>query len=229
MIITLDGPTASGKSTVGRLLAKRLGFYYIYSGLFYRSLAYLLINKWGYKENTIANPSFEHIQECFDPERFFYQYEDQLQERIFYDAIDLIPHLKNEFLDKMTSIVSTNVHVRDHINSILRDIARDYSVVVDGRDAGTVIFPDADLKFFITASVQVRAQRWAQDQKKLGNNFTLSQAIEQISQRDNRDTERDIAPLIVSDDAIVIDSSGLDQNQVAEKMMTYIQRNMETK
>ena len=105
-----------------------------------------------------------------------------------------------------------------------RSFARDYSVVVDGRDAGTVIFPDANLKFFITAAIEVRAQRWAQDQKKLGNEFTVSQAIDHISQRDNRDSKRDLAPLIISDDAIVIDSSALDQNQIVEKIMKYIQK-----
>ncbi len=226
MIITIDGPTASGKSTMGRGLAKRLGYYYIYSGLLFRALAYLLINERGYKEDALRNPRAEDIEYCFNAERFFYQYNDQFQERLFFDEIDITPHLKTSFIDRRSSIVSTNRRARDKIADVQRDIARDYSIVVDGRDVGSVIFPDADIKFFLTASVEVRAERWRHVQSKQGNDFSLEQAIERITERDQRDQERDIAPLIIPDDAIMVDNSALSQEQTLEKMLTLIHTNL---
>ena len=226
MIITIDGPTASGKSTAARYLAKRLGYYYIYSGLLFRALAYVLINEHGYKEDDLRNPRAEDLEHSFGPEHFFYQYNDQFQERVFFNEIDITPHLHSSFIDRSSSILSTNKRVRDRVASVQRDIARDYSVVVDGRDAGSVIFPGADLKFFLTASVAVRAERWRQVQAKHGDDFTIEQAIEQINERDKRDQEREIAPLIIPKDAIIVDNSDLTQQQTLEKMLALVRTNL---
>ncbi len=226
MIITIDGPTASGKSTVARHLAKSLGYYYIYSGLLFRALAYVLINEHGYKEDDLRNPRVEDLEHSFGPEHFFYQYSDQFQERVFFNEIDITPHLKSSIIDRSSSILSTSKRVRNRIADLQRDIARDYSVVVDGRDAGSVIFPGADLKFFLTASVAVRAERWRQVQAKHGDDFTIDQSIEQINERDNRDRQRSIAPLTVSDDAIMIDNSDLTQQQTFEKMLALVRINL---
>lgn len=227
MIITIDGPTASGKSSVGRELAKRLRFYYVYSGLLYRALAYLLINKKAYKQEQLKNPSAEDIAQMLDPKHFVYRYDDQEQERIFFDVQDITPFLKDSFIDQTASIVSTNEHVRSQMRDIQRIIARSYDLVVDGRDAGSVVFPDAEYKFYLTASPDVRAERWRLQQLKLGEKFTNQQARAQIEERDKRDKTRDIAPLIIPDNAIVVDNSSLTIQETVNKMLEYFMRNQQ--
>lgn len=224
MIITIDGPTASGKTTAGRNLAKRLGFYYLYSGLLYRALAYLLVQHCLYRDNDLHNPKVEDINTYLDPTRFVYRYDDRFEERVFFDTQDITPHLKMSFIDSAASILSTNKHVRDVVTALQRELARHFDVVVDGRDAGSVVFSDAEFKFFLTASVEERAKRWRVQQAKQGLDFTLAEAIKKIEARDKRDEERAMAPLIVPDNAIIIDNSNLTPEQTWEKMLGYMQK-----
>ncbi|HLC07379.1 MAG TPA: (d)CMP kinase [Candidatus Babeliales bacterium] len=219
MIITIDGPVASGKSTVSRILAQKLGYYYLCSGLLYRALGYVLVNRYGYTLETIAEPSQEDIKHCFDPQKFSYHYDAHTQERIFFDNKDITAHLKDRFIDKIASIVSVNVRVRYAVTQLQRDIASKSDIVTDGRDVGSVVFPDAHVKFFITASVDVRAERWRKDQEKYGNHFSVDEAIAAITDRDDRDKNRTIAPLIIPDNAIVIDTSDLNVEQAVEQMI----------
>lgn len=222
MIITIDGPVASGKSTVSRIIAQKLGYYYLCSGLLYRALAYLLVNKCGYTAETIANPTQKDIAFCFDTQKFSYHYDEHSRERIFFDAVDITPYLKDSFIDKVTSIVSVNEYVRHAVTAIQRDIAAHHNITTDGRDVGSVVFPQAEFKFFVTASVAIRAERWRKDQEKYGNHIPEDEAMALITDRDNRDKNRDIAPLIIPTDAIVIDTSVLTIEQTVEKMMAYI-------
>ena len=226
MIITIDGPTASGKSTIARALAKRLGYFYVYSGLLYRALAYLLVNHFRYKKDDLCNPRGEDVVELIDPQRFYYQYDDQFKERIIFDGQDITPHLQERFIDQAASIVSINKYVRDWVTNLQRQIARDFSVVVDGRDAGTVVFPGADIKFYFTAKDEIRAERWRAEQQKLGNDFTQDEALQIIIERDKRDSERKLAPLTIPNDAIVVDNSDLSIEQSVEKMMELIDNNL---
>lgn len=229
MIITIDGPTASGKSSVGRALAKRLNFYYVYSGLIYRALAYLLINQKAYKQEQLKNPLAEDIARLLDQKHFVYRYDDQEQERVFFDAQDITPFLKDSFIDQAASIVSTNERVRSELRNVQRMIARSYDLVVDGRDAGSVVFPEAEYKFFLTASLEVRAERWRLQKLQLDEEFTAKQSCEQIATRDKRDQTRDIAPSIIPNDAIVIDNSALDIKETLDKMLEYLRRNEQLK
>ena len=220
--ITIDGPVASGKSTIARMLAKNLGYYYVYSGALYRALAYLLIHTKGYSHEQLHHPEMSDVLECLNPMRFQYTYDPESQERVFFDAYDITPFLKESSIDQGASIVSTNPQVRDEINKLIRLIAQKSDVVVDGRDAGTVIFPDASKKFYLTASLDVRARRWQDVQKKLGNVYTHEQALQLLSERDQRDQGRKIAPLMIPGDAMVIDNSGLDIEQTLEIIMSSI-------
>lgn len=222
MIITIDGPVASGKSTVSRMLAHKLRYYYLCSGLLYRALGYLLINKYGYTLETVGNPQEEDIMSCFDSHKFLYQYASDTQERIVFDGVDITVQLKERFMDKVASIVSVNEQVRTAVTQIQRDIASEYNVVTDGRDVGSVVFPHAEYKFFITATVEVRAARWRKDQEKYGNHFSVDEAIAIITDRDERDKNRTIAPLIVPEGAIVIDTSDLDIEQTIDAMLKHI-------
>src|SRR3989344_8123854 len=111
MIITIDGPTASGKSTIARNLAKALGYYYLYSGLMFRALAYVLKQQYDYTDEQFDHPRQEDIDWIVDPTRFVYTYDDQHKERIFFDDVDLTPHLKKGDIDQWASIISRNKYV----------------------------------------------------------------------------------------------------------------------
>jgi len=224
MIITIDGPTASGKSTVSRILADKLAFYYVCSGLIYRAIAYLLVNRYGYTPETLPAVKAEDLAQCTDLQRLQYSYDQLSQERIFFDQEDITIFLKDKFIDHVTSIVSVNKDVRSAVTTIQRTIANDYDIVIDGRDVGSVVFPNAQVKFFVTASVAVRAERWRKDQERYGNHIVLEEAIKLISDRDERDRTRTIAPLVVPKNAIIIDTSELTIQQTIEKMLEYINK-----
>lgn len=206
MIITIDGPAASGKSTVGRLLAKQIGFYYLSSGLLFRALAYLLIENCAYKENNLRNPNQIDVVTYLDPKRFKYHY-DHGKEIVLFDDQDITPKLKTNALDNAASLLSMNHHVREAIRMMQYHIAEHHDIVVEGRDSGSVVFPNATIKFFLTALPDVRAQRWQHEQQKFGIKMTFKEALNAINVRDKRDKERAIAPLLIPDDAIIIDNS----------------------
>lgn len=221
MIITIDGPMASGKSTVARTIAKTLEFHHLNSGLLFRALAYLLLTKGGYTTETIADPSLEDLQLYLDPTRLRYQF-NYPHAQIFFDEVDITPELKKAVIDNASSLVSANETVRGVVLILLHAIAEHADVVVDGRDTGSVIFPHADIKFYLTASPAVRAQRWIADQKKLGFTVTAQEALEHINTRDTRDKERDISPLVIPDGAVVIDNSDLNLQETVDLFLQHI-------
>lgn len=226
MIITIDGPTASGKSTIARMLAHEFHYYYVCSGFLYRALAYLLINKFGYTEHTVVHVDSKDIAACFDPGLFKYVYDEKQQERVFFDGHDITPLLKDSFIDKISSITSVNVYVRHFVTQLQHAIAVDYNIVIDGRDVGSVVFPHAEIKFYLIASVEVRAQRWLIDQSKRGNHYTQQEATEKIAERDRRDRERTVAPLIIPEGAVVVDNSYLSLQQTFDIMVGVVKKVM---
>ncbi len=222
MIITIDGPTASGKSTVGRMLAKKLGYYYVYSGLLFRAVAYILHNEYGYTKEQFEHPNSDDINAVIDPSRFVYRYNDQEKEQIFFDGRDITPFLKEKSIDQFASLISRNMLVRKKLAQWQRGVAKSVDVVVDGRDSGSVVFPNAEYKFYITASEQERAQRWRRQQVRYGNDIPLEQALSYIKERDQRDMERAHSPLIVPDGAHVIDNTSLTPEQTLDAMLLVI-------
>ena len=219
MIVTIDGPAASGKSTAARLLAERLGYYYLCSGLLYRAVGYILTNVYGYTLDTINTIAVADIEQCIDSRRLSYRYSVETRERIFFDEKDITFNLKSSIIDKVSSIISTNIHVREAIASIQYAIVMNHSVVADGRDVGSSVFPNAQVKFFFTAALEVRALRWRSDQLKRGEVFSMKDAIKYIEDRDNRDIGRSIAPLIVTRGTEIIDTSTLTIDQVVDIMI----------
>lgn len=219
MIITIDGPTASGKSTTGRSLAKELNFYYLYTGLLYRALAYLLMHKYGYDLSTISHPDMQKVDEFLNPSKFEYRYDSQDRERIFFNGTDITDHLKGDRIGQAASILSTNTEVRNRLNELQRTIANSHNVVIDGRDSGSVVFPHAEKKFFLTALKEVRAERWRELQRKRGTNVSFEEALDFVQTRDARDSNRHIAPLIIPKGAEVIDSSTLTKSQTLNALL----------
>lgn len=207
MIITIDGPVASGKSTVALNVAQRLDYYYLNSGLLYRALAYIFLKNCTLDELKSQKISYTDIKLLFSHEHLLYKYTGNGEPAILFENRDITHSLKNLSVGQGASVIGTNLKVRHAITEYLQVLAAKRNVVADGRDCGTVVFPDAQYKIFLTALAQVRAYRWQKDQSKQGNIYTVEESLKSIQERDNRDASRPIAPLIPAKDALIIDSS----------------------
>ena len=214
-MITIDGPVASGKSTMARLLAQHLGYYYINSGLLFRAMAYICA-QYGSDKNVgsksigtepIGTEIFcteEELVALIKSHSIVYTFDQQAH--IFVDGVDVTPQLKSAAIDRAASLISTYSGIRDIVLSMQREIAEDHNVVVEGRDAGTVVFPDADMSFFLTAPLAVRADRWRMNQVAKGVSFTSDQAQAAVLERDERDSSRSCAPLRIPEGAVTVDT-----------------------
>jgi cytidylate kinase len=222
MIITLDGPTASGKSSVARLLAEKLGILYLNTGFLYRALAYILTRDYHYTREQLAAPNPEHIHEFFNPENIRYDYTPQIGARVFYKDQDITPYLKTPEADQWASIASAQPIVRAAILELQRTIADSKSLVAEGRDTGSIIYPNAEYKFFLTAPVEIRAKRWQEDKNKVGIPVTYEEALASLKERDTRDTTRAIAPLVVPTGAHVIDDGTLTVPETVQYIISFI-------
>lgn len=203
MIITIDGPTASGKSSTAKALAKKLGFYYLNTGLMYRAIAWL-----------VQNENFD-ISTLGPKLPFEYRVEND-QPKIFVDGKDITSQLFSSEISKEASILSKNKYLHDALVKYQQSFANKGDLVVEGRIAGTIVFPNADLKVYLTASDKVRAKRWLADPARNNQAKTIEQAMKAIQQRDQRDKERKISPLVVPENAFVIDSSDKNLEQVTD-------------
>ena len=211
-IVTLDGPSGSGKGTVGRLLAQVLNFNYLDSGLLYRGVAILVIEK------DIALSDVSNIEEIARNMNLEFSSENN---KIFLDGIDVSNSIRTEEI----SIVSSKVAQLKSVRAILHEIQRGYlkgnGLIADGRDMGTVIFPDADLKIFITASPEARAYRRHKELLGRGESVSLRDLERSIASRDRSDSERKISPLVPAVDAIIIDTSKMTVEEVKDEIIKH--------
>jgi len=225
MIITIDGPASSGKSSAAVALSKELHMSYLNSGMLYRYLAYLLSREYNYSLQDLKEPKDKDINELLSPKNFDYDFETKQYPKLLYKGEDVTPQLKTKEIDEGASILSLNPNVRTILLEWQRNFAKDNNIVVDGRDTGSVVFPNADIKFFLTANVEERAKRWKKAQEDLhGYEVTLEKAIKILEERDSRDISRDIAPLIVPQNAIIIDNSDMNLSKTIEVMMSAVQK-----
>lgn len=224
MIITIDGPTKSGKSTVAELLAQKLGFNHLNSGLLYRALAYLLLNKKYYGITDLHDPLRHDISYFVDPSRFIVTFDQNGLTRVLFEQEDITDSLKDSTIDTAASILSANEFVRQKVTDLQRMLAQEQDIVLDGRDAGTNVFPHADHKFYLTASDSVRAVRWQQTMAKKGVRFSLAEAMKNVAERDRRDKSRKVAPLKVPEDATIIDNSDDAIEQTVQEMYDCIRK-----
>ena len=160
MIITIDGPCASGKSTVAQALARELSCTYLCSGLLYRAFAYILCGTMQYTEQMLASPHKSDIDAIVSNDLFTYQYAQTTGVAIIFNRRDITAQLHAPEVERGASIISTNLYVRTVLYAMQHAIANCHNVVVEGRDAGSVVFPEAEYKFFLTAPIEVRAARW---------------------------------------------------------------------
>jgi len=222
IVITIDGPVASGKSTVALALANRLSFYYLYSGLLYRFIAYYFTHVQRMSEHQLKDISFDMVTKLFSDTAFEYRYTPLHGAEILYKGENFTKYLKGAAVDRLASIVSVKQGVREALMNFQRTLAAKHNLIADGRDCGTVVFPTACYKFFLTASEEVRARRWQRDQMRLSNIFTLEESMRIIADRDKRDTTRELSPLKKAEDAIEIDSSTLTLGETIDTILGYI-------
>ena len=221
MIITLDGPCGSGKSTLAQLLAQRLGFFYINSGYLYRSLAYVLVTEFSYDEAKLQDPNFDDIRFVLHESNFVYHYENGIAQ-VFFRGKEITEYLKASTVSHHASIISAHAQVRQLIVPLQQSFGTSHSLVTDGRDGGTEIYPHAQFKFYVTASAEIRAERLQIDFAKKGVIISFEDALNMTQCRDNRDMMRAISPLKKADDAIEIDTSHMSVDQLLESMLTII-------
>lgn len=210
--IAIDGPAGAGKSTIAKRVAKELSFIYVDTGAMYRAMALYLL-----REGVSASQP-EQIARACENAKITIVYEDGDQ-RILLCGEDVTPCLRTEEVGNMASVSSTHPRVREKLVELQQRLAAERSVVMDGRDIGTVVLPDAAVKIYLTASAHIRAlRRFAQLEQK-GENPSLLQIEKDIADRDTRDMTREISPLRQAEDAILVDSSELGIEEVVEKIL----------
>ena len=209
--IAIDGPSGAGKSTVAKRLAKEYQIDYVDTGAMYRAMGLKLI-----RTNTKCEegPELMMLLEKTDVD-----YRDW---KVYLDGEDVSEFIRTEEVSKMASDCSAFASVRNKLDSIQKSIGRSRSVVMDGRDICTVVMPHAEFKLYITASAEERARRRYLELKSKGQNPDYDQVLEDINKRDYNDTHRDVNPLRVADDAIVIDTTEMDIDQVVDYAKTII-------
>jgi cytidylate kinase len=221
VIITIDGPTASGKSSVAFQLAHQLKFYCLSSGLLYRALACVLLHDYQYSLEDLQQIDQEDIKKAL--EKIEYILEEKGCGTLYYEGKPL-KNLKSDLVSQGSSIIATNAFVRSALKALQRSLAQNKNMVIEGRDAGSVVFKTADIKFYLTASIEARAQRWRQVQEKRGEIISLQDAKKHIQERDMRDQERAIDPLVIPHGAVIIDNSAMNLAQTLDAMMEYIKK-----
>jgi len=224
MIITIDGPAASGKSTVALALAKQLNGYYIYSGLLFRAVAYILHTHAHYSAETIHDISAKDRERFLDAKKLVYLYSKQKGPQMLFDGVDVTQKLSDIKISNLASRVSTNKHVRVFLKDMQRTEAAKHTIVIaDGRDSGSVVFPQADYSFYITATLEERVRRVQHAYIKKGVTISYQEVKHALQSRDARDSHRADAPLIKTSNAIEIDSTALSAQEVLKKIVYYIQ------
>ena len=215
LVIAIDGPSGAGKSTTARLLAERLGYIYIDTGAMYRSIG------WKAKREGIDPEDEQGLAELCARTVVTIK-KDNKDPKIFVDGIDVSGEIRTPDMGMMASAVSKSPAVRARLLTLQRELGKSGGVVMDGRDIGTVVFPEADMKFYLDASVEERGRRRFVELKAKGMDVERAQITREIRDRDRQDSGRTIAPLRQADDALRIDSSDMSIDDVLYRMISEI-------
>ena len=211
LIIAIDGPSGSGKSTVGRMLARALNLLYIDTGSMYRAVALAVMESSISQNDDVAVGSLASrvdINLTGKPDSL----------RVTLEGRDVTEEIRTEEITDLSSIISTIPAVRRAMVARQREMGRQ-GAVLNGRDIGTVVFPEADVKFFLTASPQARAERRFREDRAQDHEVSLDETFADMTERDRRDSTRTDSPLKMADDAVIVDSTGLSVDEVFENMM----------
>ncbi len=218
--IAIDGPAGAGKSTAAKNAAKELGFLYVDTGAMYRTIAlYLLRNQVAIEDEDALERALEKISVTLS-------YENGMQ-HMFLNGEDVSGLIRTQEVSDMASRSSARPAVRKKLLDLQRDLAAREDVLMDGRDIGTAILPNADLKIFLTASSGERARRRYLELKEKGETASLSEIQKEIEERDYRDTHRETSPLRQAEDAVLLDSSDLNLEEVVERIVSLAKERMQ--
>ncbi len=208
-IITIDGPASSGKGTVAKLLAKKLGYNYLDSGSIYRALALFIL------QNNVDTDDLESICKLIDKMHLNF-----INGEVYLNAELVSDKLRDEQVGMFASKIASIGIVREKLLEFQRSFAKDFGLVTDGRDMGSMVFPQASLKIFLTASAEKRAQRRYKQLQELGKSAIIGAILEDIMARDKQDSERGVAPLSYDSSFYVLDNSDLSIEQTVDKIYT---------
>ena len=211
--IAIDGPAGAGKSTIAKLVAKRMGYIYVDTGAMYRAIAHFLVT------NNIDIENEEELVKACESISVSIQYENDAQQ-VYLNGENVTPFLRTEATGNMASKSSAKAPVRAALLDLQRNMAKEYNVVMDGRDIGTNVLPNAEVKIYLTASSKERANRRYKELIAKGENADFDKIEADIIERDERDMNRDIAPLKQAEDAVLVDSSDMGIEEVVSAIMS---------
>ena len=214
--IAIDGPAGAGKSTIAKRLAKELGYMYVDTGAIYRTVAYFL-DLWG-----IAPKDIDGISRYIDELTVGIEYDENGLQHMIMNGMDVTEDIRTQDISQKASLISAHAIVREMLLDMQRDVAKKHNVIMDGRDIGTVVLPKANVKIFLTASAEVRAQRRTDELKAKGEKADYARILKEIQQRDYQDTHREVAPLKMSRDSIKVDTSEMDIDGVVAELKRII-------
>ena len=215
-VITIDGPAGSGKSTVARILAKKIGYTYLDTGAMYRAIALVVKEK---NINLDNRKELKKVLESIDI-KFLHNSDPP---RIFLGDRDISKEIRTSEMDMLSSKVSAIKEVREAMKRLQRNMAEDFNLVAEGRDMGTVVFPKARIKFFLEASFDIRAERRYMERKIKDEKVSIDVIKEELMKRDMQDSSRALAPLRPAEDAVIIDTTHVPPEEVVNKMLFYIE------
>ena len=214
--IAIDGPAGAGKSTIAKRLAKELGYCYVDTGAIYRTVAYFF-DLWG-----VAPKDIDGITRYIDELNIAIEYDEEGTQHMIMNGMDVTADIRTQEISQKASLISAHAIVREMLLDMQRDVAKTHNVIMDGRDIGTVVLPKANVKIFLTASAEVRAQRRTDELLAKGQKANYNQILKEIQQRDYQDTHREVAPLKLARDSIKVDTSNLDIDGVITELKRII-------
>ena len=218
--IAIDGPAGAGKSTIAKALAKQLGYHSVDTGAIYRTVAYFM------DLLGVSPKDVDGVERYIDELTIGIEYDEEGKQHMLMNGMDVTDEIRTQDISQKASLVSAHAVVREVLLDMQRDVAKAHNVIMDGRDIGTVVLPKANVKIFLTASAEVRAQRRCDELNAKGQKANYAQTLKDIQQRDYQDTHRPIAPLKMARDSIKVDTSEMDIDTVLETITRIIREKL---
>ena len=214
--VAIDGPAGAGKSTIAKKLAAELGYHSVDTGAIYRTVAYFM------DLLGVSPKDVDGVERYIDELTIGIEYDEDGKQHMIMNGMDVTNDIRTQDISQKASLVSAHAVVREVLLDMQRDMAKNYDVIMDGRDIGTVVLPKASVKIFLTASPEVRAKRRCDELIAKGQKAKYETILKEIKQRDYQDTHREIAPLKLARDSIKVDTSDMDIDQVVEHIRSIV-------